>query len=76
MMPYHYAMTGQPAPHIYIGKKSGAANVALVNERLGLPPIEDKDVVKELLKKVKDLSLSVKRDLSDEEYLKLYHETV
>ena len=76
MMPYHFSMTGQPAPHIYIGKKSGAANVALVNERLGLPPIEDKDVVKELLKKVKDLSLSVKRDLSDEEYLKLYHETV
>ena len=76
MMPYHFSMTGQPAPHIYIGKKSGAANVALVNERLGLPPIEDKDVVKELLKKVKDLSLAVKRDLSDEEYLKLYHETV
>ena len=76
MMPYHFSMTGQPAPHIYIGKKSGAANVALVNERLGLPPIEDKNVVKELLKKVKDLSLAVKRDLSDEEYLKLYHETV
>ena len=76
MMPYHFAMTGQPAPHIYIGKKSGAANVALVNERLGLPPIEDKDVVKELLKKVKDLSLSVKRDLTDEEYLSLYHEVV
>ena len=76
MLPYLYMMTGQQPPHIYIGKKSGAANVALVNERLGLPPIEDKDLVKELLKKVKDLSLAVKRDLTDEEYLSLYRETV
>lgn len=74
MMPYHFTMTGQPAPHIYIGKKSGAANVALVNERLGLPEIEDKEKVKLLLKKVKDLSISLKRDLTDEEYTKLYHE--
>lgn len=74
MMPYHFNMTGQSAPHIYIGKKSGAANVALVNERLGLAPIEDKDTVKALLKKVKDLSISHKRDLTDEEYTKLYNE--
>lgn len=74
MMPYHFSMTGQSAPHIYIGKKSGAANVALVNERLGLAPIEDKDTVKALLKKVKDLSISLKRDLTDEEYTKLYNE--
>lgn len=74
MMPYHFTMTGQPAPHIYIGKKSGAANVALVNERLGLPEIEDKEKVKALLKKVKALSISLKRDLTDEEYTKLYHE--
>ena len=74
MMPYHFSMTGQPAPHIYIGKKSGAANVALVNERLGLAPIEDKDKVKALLHKVKELSIQVKRDLTDEEYIKLYHE--
>lgn len=53
MMPYHFSMTGQPAPHIYIGKKSGAANVTLVNERLGLAQIEDKDKVKELLHKVR-----------------------
>ena len=76
MMPYHFNMTGQPAPHIYIGKKSGGANVALVNERLGLPEIEDKDVVKELLAKVKTLSIQLKRDLTDEEYTKLYKETV
>ena len=74
MMPYHFSMTGQPAPHIYIGKKSGAANVALVNERLGLAPIEDKDKVKALLHKVKELSIQVKRDLTDEEYIRLYHE--
>lgn len=74
MMPYHFSMTGQSAPHIYIGKKSGAANVALVNERLGLAPIEDKDTVKDLLKKVKDLSISLKRDLTDEEYTGLYNE--
>ena len=69
-------MIGQSAPHIYIGKKRGGANVALVNERLGLAPIEDKDKVKELLKKIKELSLCVKRDLTDEEYTKLYHEVV
>lgn len=76
MMPYHYTMTGQPAPHIYIGKKSGAANVAMVNERLGLPAIEDKEQVKALLAKVKALAISLKRDLTDEEYTKLYHEVV
>ena len=67
-------MTGQNEPHIYIGKKSGAANVALYNERLGLPPIEDKDTVKRLLNKIKKLAIEKKRDLTDEEYLKLYHE--
>ena len=76
LLPYHFSMTGQPAPHIYIGKKSGAANVTLVNERLGLAQIEDKDKVKELLHKVKELSIQVKRDLTDEEYTKLYHEVV
>ena len=76
MLPYLYTMTGQNPPHIYIGKKSGGANVALVNERLGLPPVEDKDVVREILAKVKALSLSLKRDLSDEEYTKIYHEVV
>lgn len=76
MMPYHFSMIGQSAPHIYIGKKSGGANISLVNERLGLAPIEDKDKVKELLKKIKELSLCVKRDLTDEEYTKLYHEVV
>lgn len=74
MMPYHYSFTGQPAPHIYIGKKSGSANVALVNERLGLPPVEDKGLITELLAKVKVLSLKLKRDLSDEEYIKIYNE--
>ncbi len=74
MMPYHYSMTGQPAPHIYIGKKSGAANVALVNERLGLPAIEDRDKVDALLQKVKALSIANKRDLTDEEYIRLYNE--
>ena len=53
---------------------AGAANVALVNERLGLAPIEDKDKVKALLHKVKELSIQVKRDLTDEEYIRLYHE--
>lgn len=76
MMPYHFNMTGQPAPHIYIGKKSGGANVALVNERLGLAPVEDKDAVKAILDKVKTLSIAVKRDLTDEEYIAIYNEVV
>ena len=76
MLPYLYTMTGQNPPHIYIGKKSGGANVALVNERLGLPVVEDKDAVREILAKVKTLSISVKRDLTDEEYIRIYHEVV
>lgn len=74
MLPYMYTMTGQSAPRIHIGKKSGAANVALVNERLGLPQIEEKEEVKALLERVKALALSEKRDLTDEEYLSLYRE--
>ena len=76
MLPYLYTMTGQNPPHIYIGKKSGGANVALVNERLGLPPVEDKEAVREILARVKALSLSLKRDLKDEEYTKIYHEVM
>ena len=76
MLPYLYTMTGQNPPHIFIGKKSGGANVALVNERLGLPPVEDKELVKAILAEVKKLSLAVKRDLKDEEYIKIYHEVV
>lgn len=74
MMPYHYDMTGQNAPHIYIGKKSGEANIELVNERLGLDQIDDKEKARELLTKVKELSIKVKRDLTDEEYINLYNE--
>ena len=74
MLPYMYTMIGQHEPEIFIGKKSGGANVALLNEKFGLPPIEDKDTVKALLAKVKDLSLKEKRALTDDEYLKLYHE--
>ena len=74
MLPYMYTMTGQCEPEIFIGKKSGAANVALINERLGLPQIEDKAMIKTLLAKVKELSLKEKRALTDDEYLKLYNE--
>ena len=76
MLPYLYSMTGMNPPHIYIGKKSGGANVALVNERLGLPPVEDKEVVRVILDKVKTLSIKLKRDLNDEEYTEIYHEVL
>ena len=76
MLPYLYSMTGMNPPHIYIGKKSGGANVALVNERLGLPPVEDKEVVRVILDKVKTLSIKLKRDLNDEEYTQIYHEVL
>lgn len=76
MLPYLFSMTGQNPPHIYIGKKSGGANVALVNERLGLAPVEDKELVNTILAKVKALSIANKRDLSDEEYLEIYHQVV
>ena len=60
----------------FFGKKSGGANVALVNERLGLPPVEDKEVVRVILDKVKTLSIKLKRDLNDEEYTEIYHEVL
>lgn len=74
MLPYKWTMTGQNEPHIYIGKKSGAANISLVNERLGLEEIEDKEKTKELLNKVKAKAIEVRRDLTDQEYLEIYHE--
>lgn len=76
MMPYHFSMTGQHEPYIYMDKKSGGANVEFWNERLGLAPIEDKDKVKEILKKVKELSIQKKSTITDEEYLKFYHEVM
>lgn len=74
MMPYHFTMTGQHEPYIYMDKKSGGANVEFWNERLGLKAIEDKDLVKALLKKIKELSIEKKAVITDEEYLAFYNE--
>ena len=63
-------ITGIPASPAF----SRSYEKSTARERLGLPAIEDKELVKELLKKVKELSIAVKRDLTDEEYTKLYRE--
>lgn len=73
MLPYHWDMIGQHEPTIFIGKKSGGANVSLTNQRLGLAPVE-KEISKNILKKVKALSISEKRVLTDEEYINIYNE--
>ncbi len=72
MLPYKWTMTGQREPYIYMGKKSGTANISMWNEELGLDPIEDKDEALALLGEVKKLALSLKRDITKEEYLNLY----
>ncbi len=76
MLPYMWTMTGMNEPKIYIGKKSGAANLALWLEKLGLPAIEDKDVQKAVLKVIKDMAIARKRDLTEEEFLVAYHQVI
>ncbi|MDR3303602.1 MAG: hypothetical protein LBS86_04240 [Treponema sp.] len=66
MLPYLWTLVGQRAPYIFTGKKSGAANMVLVAEELGITLSED--AVKALMNLVKDRAISVKRDLSRDEF--------
>jgi isopropylmalate/homocitrate/citramalate synthase len=66
MLPYLWTLVNQRAPYIYTGKKSGAANIALVAEELGIPLSEEE--TKEMVNQVKDLAISLKRDITREEF--------
>lgn len=66
MLPYKWDMVGQTEPHIYLGKKSGNANVLIWLEEYNMELDEEKQ--KQALDMVKDLSISVKRDITVEEF--------
>ncbi|MDR0525731.1 MAG: hypothetical protein LBG90_07665 [Spirochaetaceae bacterium] len=66
MLPYLWTLVNQRAPYIYTGKKSGAANVLLVAEELGISFTEDQ--VKEMVNQVKDRAIQLKRDLTRQEF--------
>lgn len=69
MLPYHWNMTGQSEPKLYLGKKSGKDNIKTWIQENNVVLTEEQE--QELLGKVKDLSLSLKRDLTPEEFIEL-----
>lgn len=66
MLPYHYDLTGQQEPVLYLGKKSGKDNLKYWLRKAGVEMDEDKQ--KELLQKVKTLSIEIKRDLNMDDF--------
>jgi isopropylmalate/homocitrate/citramalate synthase len=69
MLPYHWAMTGQQEPKIYLGKKSGKDNVKKWLTDNNLEVSEEKQ--HDLLDMVKDMSIKFKRDITVEEFIGL-----
>lgn len=69
MLPYHWSLTGQTEPKLYLGKKSGKDNVKAWLKENNIILTEEQE--KEILGKVKDLSLDLKRDLNSEEFISL-----
>lgn len=66
MLPYHYDLTGQQEPVLYLGKKSGKDNLKYWLHKAGVEMDDDKQ--KELLQKVKALSIEIKRDLDMDDF--------
>ncbi|MPN53562.1 hypothetical protein SDC9_201226 [bioreactor metagenome] len=66
MLPYHYSLTGQKEPVLYVGKKSGKDNIRYWLEKTGLSIPEDRE--RNLLELVKALSIELKRDLNEQEF--------
>jgi isopropylmalate/homocitrate/citramalate synthase len=66
MLPYHYDLTGQQEPVLYLGKKSGKDNLKYWLRKAGVEMDDDKQ--KELLQKVKALSIEIKRDLNMDDF--------
>lgn len=69
MLPYMWTMVNQRIPYIYIGKKSGLANVQLVNEELNIQMEADQE--KAMVGLIKEKSMDLKRDLTRAEYQEL-----
>jgi isopropylmalate/homocitrate/citramalate synthase len=69
MLPYHWSITGQTEPKLYLGKKSGKDNVKAWISENNLTLSEEQE--HEILGKVKDLSLTLKRDLTSQEFIDL-----
>lgn len=66
MLPYHWKVTGQNYPKVYMGKKSGMANIDIWFEDYGYELEEEKK--RELLMKIKNLAIELKRDINQEEF--------
>lgn len=66
MLPYKWDMVGQTAPHIYLGKKSGNANILIWLDEYNMELNEDQQI--EALDMVKNLSISLKRDITVDEF--------
>lgn len=69
MLPYHWNLTGQSEPKLYLGKKSGKDNIKSWIAEYNVTIKEEQEQA--LLGKVKDLSLQLKRDLTPEEFVEL-----
>ena len=66
MLPYLWTMVNQRKPYIYTGKKSGAANIAIVAEELGLSFSEEE--AKKMVDQVKEAGMRLKRDITRDEF--------
>ncbi len=66
MLPYHYSLTGREEPVLYVGKKSGKDNIKYWLAKTGLSL--DDEGERKLLGLVKGLSISLKRDLDQDEF--------
>lgn len=69
MLPYHYSLTGQQEPVLYLGKKSGKDNLKYWLDKAGVE-IDDNQQ-KELLQMVKARSIEMKRDLDMDDFKSL-----
>ncbi len=69
MLPYHYTLTGQQEPVLYLGKKSGKDNLKYWLDKAGVE-IDDNQQ-KELLQMVKARSIEMKRDLDMDDFKSL-----
>jgi isopropylmalate/homocitrate/citramalate synthase len=67
MLPYHWSLTGQKEPVLYLGKKSGKDNIKdwLSKNQISITEEQEQD----LLAKVKLVSIELKRDLTNDEFL-------
>ncbi|MBE3572111.1 MAG: hypothetical protein IMW95_04090 [Moorella humiferrea] len=60
---------------IELGKKCGKANIEWKLEELGLE-VTDNAVIEELVERVKEEAIKLKRAITDEEFIRLYREVV